>query len=104
MELETVLQWVRVFAHIATVLIISSYRPAPDSNHRPGIKLAAIVLCCGSAMMLATTAVHWSRWLLMPLAGHIALTPMFLVIVWPLAQSRGNVAVLFPRRVWSHRP
>ena len=104
MELNEFLQGARLSAHLLTVLIVASYCPEPGTSKRPGISLFAALLAGGSACLAVSTALNWGAWLTIPLAGHVCLAFIFCLLTAPLIAGRGNVASLFPRRVWSHRP
>lgn len=104
MELNEFLQGLRVVAHIIAVLIVAAYRPDPDSNSRKGVSVFAIVIASSQACLIASTSLNWDQWLLIPLAGQMCLTLIFLALLAPIIAGRGNVATLFPRKVWSHRP
>lgn len=104
MDLNEFLQGLRVLAHVATVLLVAGYKPDESSAHRIGISAFAILLAGGSSCLAVSTVLSWHQWLAMPDVGHVVITAMMGALLIPLAAGRGNVAVLFPRRPWSHRP
>lgn len=104
MELNELLQGLRMAAHILTVFIVAAYCPDSDSAERPGISLFAVLIAGVSACLAVSTALSWAQWLALPLAGHMCLAFFFCLLLAPLIAGRGNVATLFPRKAWSHRP
>lgn len=104
MELNEFLQGTRLLAHILTVVIVAAYCPDADSARRTGISWFAVLLSGGSAGLGVSTALNWSDWLSLPVAGHLALSLIFCLLLVPVIAGRGNVATLFPRKTWSHRP
>ena len=104
MDLNDFLQGARLIAHILTVALVAAYCPEPGSAKRPGVSLSAILLAGGSACLAVSLLLNWHQWAALPVAGQIALTFIFGALLAPVWAGRGNVASLFPRRVWSHRP
>ena len=104
MELNEFLQGLRVVAHVLTVIIVAAYCPEPDSTKRIGVSWYAVSIAGVSACMAVSTALNWAQWLSLPLAGNFCLSLIFCLLLVPLIAGRGNVATLFPRKVWSHRP
>lgn len=104
MDLTEFLQGSRVAVHIITILIVAAYCPDPGTTKRQGVSLFAIIIAGGSACLTASTLLNWDQWLILPLAGHMCLAMIFGALLIPIAAGRGNVATLFPRKVWSHRP
>lgn len=104
MDLNDFLQGARLLAHVVTVLVVAAYRPLPGSKEKAGVSCFAVLLAGGSACMAVSLGLNWAQWLLIPLAGQVSLTFIFAIILAPLIAGRGNVASLFPRRVWSQRP
>lgn len=104
MDLNEFLQGLRVVAHILTVVIVATYRPDHDSAVRIGVSWYAVFIAGMSACLAVSTVLNWAQWLKLPLAGTMCLSFMFCMLLAPLVAGRGNVATLFPRKVWSHRP
>lgn len=104
MELNDFLQGGRIAAHLVTVFIVAAYCPDPVSAKRLGISLFAAMVAGVSACLAVSTALNWAQWLELPLAGHICLAFTSWLLLAPVVAGRGNVARLFPRRAWSHRP
>jgi len=104
MDLNEFFQGVRLLAHLLTMLIVAGYCPDSNTNKRPGVSLFAIVIAGGSAGLAMSTALSWCAWLVMPTAGHVFLALIFVALLVPIIAGRGNVASLFPRKVWSDRP
>lgn len=104
MDLNELLQGLRVAAHVLTVILIAGYCPEPDSEDRPGVSWFAVFLAGLSACLAVSTCLNWAQWLSLPLAGTMCLAIIFCLLLIPLIAGRGNVATLFPRKVWSHRP
>lgn len=104
MEIDAVLQAVRLVSLLVAVFLIGSYHPDEHSARRLGITAVAIALSGGCLGLAVSTALFWRQWLEVPSSGQFCLTAVFLVLLCPLIAGRGNVAVLFPRKVWTHRP
>jgi len=103
MEINEFLQGLRVAAHVLTVFLIAGYCPGPDSDKRPVVSWFAVFLAGLSACLAVSTGLNWHQWLALPLAGTMCLAIIFCLLLMPLIAGRGNVATLFPRKVWSHR-
>src|SRR5690606_8740955 len=104
MELNEFLQGLRVAAHVLTVFLIAGYCPRPDSDKRPAVSWFAVMLAGLSACLAVSRGRNWHQWLALPLPGTLRLAIIFCLFLMPLIAGRGNVATLFPRKVWSHRP
>lgn len=104
MELNELLQGLRIAAHLLTIFIVATYCPDANTAERPGVSIFAVLLAGGSACLAVSTFTNWGSWLELPLAGHFGLTFFFCGLLAPLIAGRGNVATLFPRRVWTRRP
>lgn len=103
-ELPDFFQGLRLLVHLLTVLIVAGYCPDEGSAKRHGISLFAVLLAGGSACLGVSTALTWQRWLCVPLPGQVFLTLIFSALLVPVIIGRGNLAVLFPRKIWSNRP
>lgn len=104
MELSEFFQGVRLVVHAITFLVVAGYCPDADSSKRLGVSTFAIAIAGGSACLAVSTLLSWYEWLTLPLAGHVFLSLIFAALLAPIAVGRGNVATLFPRKPWSHRP
>lgn len=104
MDLNEFFQGLRVVTHILTILILAAYCPGPGANKRFGLSVWATIVVASSACICASTLLNWDQWLVIPLAGHMCLALIFGALLFPVIAGRGNVASLFPRKVWSDRP
>jgi peptidoglycan/LPS O-acetylase OafA/YrhL len=85
-------------------LVIAGYCPDAKTRKRHGVSAFAIALASGSAGLVVSLTLSWDDWAPIPTGGQLLLTLIFAALLAPLIAGRGNVASLFPRKPWSHRP
>lgn len=95
----------RAALHFATFCLLFSYRD-PDAQRRPMVSLLAISLAAPSIAMCLHILGNWGGRALTPaqLVEHTLIAILSAAVFVAVALSRGNVAKLLPRRIWSHLP
>ena len=105
MDYESVLMLIRATLHLCTFLLIASYKD-DGAKYRLGVSVLALGIAAPSLAMAFRIAVNWDHRVLSPpqVIEQTLMTIFVAAIFSAVAVSRGNVATLLPRRVWSHRP
>lgn len=91
---------IRVIAHLVTFVALAFWYKDPDAQWRPGVSITATVVAGSS---FASAFLLWYSSPPILTASMLFETVLVVAFTVLIVMARGNMARLFPRRVWSHR-
>lgn len=99
MTFEVINNLIHVLLLLGIVGFVVSYSPDEHTRYRPAISLFAASLAGISLAMVAQIITRWDDACQQPQPIWTIFTAC---VFFAVAQTRGNVARLFPRIKWSH--